>query len=880
MPEENATPPHALTPDAALRAQATTRQGLAAQEAAERLSRHGPNTLPEAPGRGPLLRFALQFHDALIYVLLGAAVLALVLGHLLDAAVILGVVLINATIGFVQEGKAARALDAIRRMIDPTALVLRDGARQRVPAAEIVPGDLVLLEAGDRVPADLRLLRAKSLRLDEAALTGESVPVDKDVAPLAPETPLAERNCMAWSGTLVAAGAGMGVVVATGSGTELGRISALLGQVDTLQTPLLRQMSRFARQVTAAILALSAALLAFAMLVRAQTLDESFMAVVGMAVAAIPEGLPAMLTITLALGVRRMAGRQAIIRQLPAVETLGAVAVICTDKTGTLTRNEMVATSLLTPSGEYTAAGTGYAPTGEVTKGTAPVLAADHPDLLELVRAGLLCNDAELREVDGAWRVEGDPMEGALLALAHRAGLDPEPERAVRPRLDEIPFDSAHRFMATLHEGADVAYLKGAPERVLDLCAPDGTDWHARAEALAARGQRVLAFAALHVPSGGLPAPDALPGGARLLGLVGFIDPPRPEALEAVRDARAAGIRVVMITGDHAATAREIARQLGLAEDPVAMTGQELDALDESALREAASRATVFARTTPEHKLRLVTALQAEGLTVAMTGDGVNDAPALKRADVGVAMGAKGTEAAKQAADMVLADDNFASIVAAVREGRTVYDNIRKVIRWTLPTNGGQAMTILAAIAVGMTLPITPVQILWVNMVCAVALGTPLAFEPTEPGTMRRPPRPRGEPLLTGDLVWRIAFTALLMAGGAFGVFFWAKAQGLPLEVARTMVVNGIVVMQIAYLFSVRYVHGSSLTWEGVLGTPAVLAGLATAITAQLALTYLPPFQLLFETAPLGWREGAIVLGMGVVLLLVVEAEKRLRPGR
>ena len=881
--------PHAATPEAVLAALSSDAEGLIAAEAAARLARHGPNRLPEAQGPGALRRFLRQFQDVMIYVLLAAAALSLALGHVLDTGVILAVVLLNAVIGFVQEGKAARAMDAIRGMIDPSAMLLRDGRRLRVPATEIVPGDIVLLEAGDRVPADLRLLRARSLRIEEAALTGESVPVDKAVAAAPADAPLAERSCMAWSGTLVAAGSGAGVAVATGAATELGRISTMLGAVDQLQTPLLRQMARFARQISGTVLAASALLFAFATLLRDQPASEAFMAVVGMAVSAIPEGLPAIMTITLAIGVQRMALRRAIIRQLPAVETLGAVGVICTDKTGTLTRNEMVATSLLLPGGTLVATGVGYEPGGEILRDGTPLRHDQDPALRDLLRAALLCNDAELRQVDGAWRVEGDPMEGALVVLARKAGLDPEAERRIHPRRDEIPFDSQHRFMATLHadpgadpDGGDIILLKGAPERILDLCADapdfDRAAWMARAEALAAEGQRVLGFAALSAPAGAVQlAAETLAGGPRLLGLIGFIDPPRPEAMAAVRDARAAGIRVVMITGDHAATAREIARQLGLAEAPEVLTGAELERLDDAALRRAVGHVTVFARTTPEHKLRLVMALQAEGHTVAMTGDGVNDAPALKRADVGVAMGAKGTEAAKQAADMVLADDNFASIVAAVREGRTVYDNIRKVIGWTLPTNGGEALTIIAAILAGMALPITPVQILWVNLVSSVALGTVLAFEPTEPGTMARPPRPRREPILTGVLVWQIVFTSILMAGGAFGVFFWAQGQGLPVETARTMVVNAIVVMEVAYLFSIRFVHGTSLTWRGVLGTPAVLAGLSAIILAQLAFTWLPWLQQAFQTTALGVTESALVLACGVALLLAVEAEKWLR---
>ena len=882
---------HAVDAEEALRRTASARDGLAADDAARRLAAEGPNRLPAAPRRAPWLRFLAQFHNLLIHVLLVAAVVTFVLGHAADTAVILGVVLANAIIGFVQEGKAEQALDAIRGMIDPMASVLRDGRRMTVPAHAIVRGDVVLVESGDRVPADLRLLRARQLRVDEAILTGESVPVEKGTSPVAAAAPLGDRSGMLYSGTFVAAGQGAGLVVETAARTELGRISALLGEVRTLKTPLLAQMDGFARRLTLAILALATGVFLFATFVRAYPPGEAFMVVVGIAVAAIPEGLPAILTIALAIGVQRMARRNAIIRRLPAVETLGAVSVICSDKTGTLTRNEMTATDVLAGDGRWRVGGAGYAPEGDFeADGRVPEPLAD-PALAALLGAAVLCNDADLRLDGTSWVVDGDPMEGALVVLGAKAGIDPARLRGQAPRNDEIPFDARHRFMATLHhthEDGSLILLKGAPERILEMCSReawaggerplDGTAWQSRAESLAAAGRRVLAFARKRARTGQQDLRfDDVDGDACLLGCVGFIDPPRPEAVEAVAECRAAGVRVVMITGDHAATAGAIARELGLASAPVVVAGRDLDAMDDAALRDATARAQVFARTTPEHKLRLVEALQAQGLAVAMTGDGVNDAPALKRADVGVAMGRKGTEAAKEAAGMVLADDNFASIVAAVREGRTVYDNVLKVIGWTLPTNGGEALTIVAAIAMGMALPITPLQILWVNMVTAVALGLALAFEPTEPGAMRRPPRPRDQPLLTRDLVWRIGFVSMLFVAGCFGMFWWAESRGLPLETARTLVVNTLVAMEVFYLFSVRYVHGSALTWRGVLGTPAVLWGVAAIIVLQAAFTWLPPLQQVFDTRGITAGEVLAVVAIGIAVLLVAEAEKRLR---
>ncbi len=898
---------HAMPAADALRRLDAGPTGLDAAEAARRLAAHGPNRLPAAKPRSALRRLAAQVNNLLIHVLLASAVVTALLGHWVDAGVILGVVVLNAIVGFVQEGRAERALDAIRGMLTPHASVLRDGRRVTVEAAEVVPGDLVLLEAGDKVPADLRLTRARGLRVEEAALTGESVPAEKGTAPVGAEAALGDRASMAFSGTLVTAGQAEGVVVATGAATELGRISAMLGAVEQLTTPLLRQIDGFARRLTFAILGLCAVVFAFAWTVRAYALEEAFLAVVGIAVSAIPEGLPAVLTITMAIGVRRMAARRAIVRRLPAVETLGSVSVICSDKTGTLTRNEMAVASAVTAAGRFAVeGGTGYAPggarlvpAGEVGPGARAVLA-------DLARAAALCNDAALRkDPEAGWVVDGDPMEGALLAFAARVlgEADPEAPRRLLPRLDAIPFDSRHRYMATLHRAEDEGLLllvKGAPERLLDMCARerrgagpgedtpeadapiDAAAWRAAVEALAGQGQRVLAVAALPL-AGGEAVAELEPrmvegGGLTLLGLLGLMDPPREEAVAAVAECQAAGIRVKMITGDHAATAGAIARQVGLLGADRVVTGQEIETTGDAALRRLAVEADVFARASPEHKLRLVEALQAEGAVVAMTGDGVNDAPALKRAEVGVAMGRKGTEAAKEAADMVLADDNFATIAAAVHEGRTVYDNIQKVIAWTLPTNGGESLVIIAAILLGLTLPLSPVQILWINMVTAVALGLTLAFEPAEPDVMRRPPRAPRAPLLSGFLIWRVALVSVLFALFAFGIFALLKARGESLETARTAVVNMIVVLEIAYLFSVRYQRRSSLSFEGALGTRAVLIGVGTVVALQLAFTYAPPLQLLFDSRPLDpIGDGLPILGAGVALLLILEVEKLLR---
>jgi len=882
-------PWHAMEAEEAVRLLDTRTGGLSPDEARRRLAVHGPNRLPAARPPSLLRRLAAQFNNVLIYVLLVSAAITALLGHAVDTGVILAVVVANATIGFIQEGRAERALEALRSMVTLNASVMRGGRRTVIAAEELVPGDIVLLEAGDRVPADLRLVRARNLRIDEALLTGESVPASKDVSPVASELPLGDRKSMAWSGALVVAGHGMGVVVATGAATELGKISTLLGTVERLTTPLVRQMNRFSRQLTAIILVLAAGVFAMAVLARGYRLADGFIAVVGLAVAAIPEGLPAVMTITLAIGVQRMAARNAIIRKLPVVETLGSVSVICSDKTGTLTRNEMTVRRAVVTSGPVDIEGEGYEPRGGLSRGGDPLGPGEDPLLTELAVAALLCNDARLEKRGADWTVAGDPMEGALVSFALKAGLDAEETPKQMVRIDEIPFDSEHRFMATLHaprDGGKRVYLKGAPERVMRMCTAELGDgdpeplnrerWHAAVHELGSEGYRVLALATRTLPKEDtqeLRFAD-VESDLVFLGLVGLIDPPREEAIRAVAECHRAGIDVKMITGDHAATAAAIGRQLGLADHDRVTTGEELEACDDDALRELVAHTGVFARVSPEHKLRIVAALQAEGRIVAMTGDGVNDAPALKRADVGIAMGKKGTEAAKEAADMILADDNFASIVAAVREGRTVYDNLKKVIGWTLPTNGGEAFLIVAAILFGLTLPVTPVQILWINLVTAIALGLTLAFEPTEPTAMSRPPRKPDEPLVSAFLAWRVVFVSALFVAGAFGMFFWAGARGLPIEQARTIVVNTIIVLEIFYLFSVRYLHMTSLTLRGMLGTRAVIIGVSATVLAQLAFTYTPVMQWLFRTQAVSFADGAIVVAIGILLLIVLEVEK------
>ncbi|MCS3903278.1 magnesium-transporting ATPase (P-type) [Methylohalomonas lacus] len=873
---------HTLDADTALARLGGAANGLEPAAIDQRRAEYGPNSLPQQQGRGRLQRFAAQFNNLLIQILVAAAIITALLGHYIDMSVILAVVLVNAVFGYIQEGRAEQALNAIRAMLSPRARVIRAGRRQEVAAEALVPGDIVLLEAGDRVPADVRLLQAHNVQIDESVLTGESVPAEKSTAAVEADAALGDRAGMAFSGTLVTTGQARGLVVATGANTEIGHISSLLQRVDTQTTPLLRQMGTFTRWLSLAILVVGLATFLFGWLLRDLNPNDVFMMVVGLSVAAIPEGLPAILTVTLAIGVQRMAGRQAIIRRLPAVETLGAVSTICSDKTGTLTRNEMTVSSVITGAGRYDISGSGYDPQGTFSKAEQTVEPVGEPVLIELLRGALYCNDAELHEADGVWQAVGDPMEAALVVAARKAGLE---DATARHGL--IPFDAAHRYMATLHKDDDDAHyvvVKGAPEQVLAMCnrqltadgsEPLAADWQERIHELAAQGQRVLALARKPVdPPPPELAHEHVADDLILVGLLGLIDPPREEAITAVGECHSAGVRVKMITGDHAETARAIGAQIGLANSDEVLTGADIDKLDEDELAGVVERVDIFARTNPTHKLRLVTALQRDGAVVAMTGDGVNDAPALKRADIGIAMGGKGTEAAKEAAEMVLADDNFASIVAAVREGRTVYDNLKKAIGFLLPVNGGESLSLIIAILFGLTLPIAPLQILWVNMVSSVALALVLAFEPAEPDIMQRPPRASGEALLSRFLVWRIVLVSTLFSIGIYSLFGGAIAVGLDVEVARTLAVNALVAMEVWYLFSVRYLSSPSFTYEGVQGTRPVLISLALVIGLQLLFIYAPFMNALFDSRPLPLLSLAWVVAAGLVLFLVLEIEK------
>lgn len=869
-------------------------RGLTGAQAAERFERFGPNTLPPASSTGAMIRALRQFHHPLIYVLLAAGAITAGLGEIVDSAVIFAVVVVNAIVGFIQESRAESALEGLRSMVHTHAKVVRDGREHTVPSEELVPGDLVLLDAGDKVPADLRLLRSAELRVNESALTGEAQTVAKDDDVLPEATPLADRTNMVYSGTLVTTGSGAGIALATGAETELGEIHRLVGAADTLTTPLTQKLTEFSKVLTIGILALAAVTFGVGLL-RRQDAVETFTAAVALAVGAIPEGLPAAVTITLAIGVARMARRRAVVRRLPIVETLGSATVICSDKTGTLTENQMTVRTVWTPAGQFEATGAGYAPEGTVRADGTPV--ADHQALKWSLLAGAACNDAALTCRDGRWHVVGDPTEGAMLVVAAKAGFDSERVAQTLPRIATIPFSSDRLYMATLHrdEGsqppAAVVLVKGAVERVVDLCGrqmDDHGDLHPldrdtvlhAAEELAEHGLRVLATAMRPVGDTDAFDEDVFRGTSTLTGLQAMHDPPRATATAAIDACRSAGIGIKMITGDHAATATAIAHQVGLLDgNPhgrgAVLTGTDLTAVPAEEWPDTVDHATVFARVTAEQKLRLVEALQARGHVVAMTGDGVNDAPALRQADIGVAMGRSGTEVAKDAADMVLTDDDFATIEAAVEEGRGVFDNLNKFIAWTLPTNIAEGMVILVAILLGAALPILPTQILWINMTTALALGLTLAFEPKEAGIMSRPPRNPDQPLLTRRLMARILLVSTLLVAGAWWIYEWELGHGASAAGARTAALNLFVVVEAFYLFSCRSLTHSA--WRiGPFSNRWIIVGVVMQAIGQLAITYLPTMNTVFDTAPIAGDAWLRILAIAAAASLVVALDKRL----
>lgn len=899
-----ADPWHAREPESVLDELSTSARGLSTDEAHTRLRTHGPNVLSRTSGESPWRILWRQINDPLIWVLIGSSAIAVAIGKVTDGSVVAAVVVLNAIIGFVQEYRAGKAIEALRSMVPEHAHALRDGQTVSVPVAELVPGDVVTLASGDKVPADIRLMSVKNLRVDEAALTGESVPVEKVAHSVAAGAALGDRRSMAFGGTLVTYGTATAVVVATGERTEIGRISAMLQQTTDLDTPLTQALGGLARVITIGIGVLAAVIVGIgswrsldAGLALGTALRETLIFAIALAVGAIPEGLPAIVTIALAIGVRRMAARRAIIRRLPAVETLGSTTVICSDKTGTLTRNEMTVQALWTPErGTVEVHGVGYEPSGEVegwdARNRRPA------EVHRLLENAALCNEATLSESKDGWRITGDPTEGALVVAAEKAQLRVAELRTRLRRLDVIPFESENQFMATLHEDTDAPriVLKGAPEVILARCKGiEADDVRAVVEAIAERGMRVLAVAEKPGSSPELTEEDVA-GGYRLSGLVGMIDPPRVEAIEAVRRCRTAGIEVKMITGDHRETARAIGHQLELADDVQAVEGRELTALDAVALRELSRSKSIFARVAPEHKLRIVEALQRDDHIVAMTGDGVNDAPALKQSNIGVAMGITGTSVAKESADIVLTDDNFATIVAAVEEGRRVYDNLVKSLAFVLPTNLGLAFILMYAVlflpfdpvSKLLLLPVEPTQLLWINLVAAVALALPLAFEAKEPYVMERPPRDPKAPILSRLVVRRTILASMLMTAGAVALFQWeynlrpSEAREALAE-AQTMAVTTVIMFQIYYMLMSRSLH-DPIRAIGYFSNPMVFLGVGITLALQAAFIYAPPLQAIFGTAALAPSELALSAATGLIVVPLILVDKwlsrsRRRPG-
>ncbi|RDV14587.1 cation-transporting P-type ATPase [Pontibacter diazotrophicus] len=895
LPAEKQHPWHSMVPAEVMEElEVSPENGLSDEEVMARQEQYGRNVMTPKKQQSAFVRFMLQFHQPLIYILLAATVVTMFLEEYTDAIVIFAVVFVNAIIGYVQESKALEAIDALAKSMTAKAQVIRNGKKQDIDAQELVPGDIVVVQSGDKFPADVRLVKQRDLKVDESALTGESVAVEKNAEPVAPDDVLGDRLSMGFSSTMVTYGKGTGVVVATGDETEVGKIQQSISSAQDLETPLTIKIKEFSHLLLWVILGLSVVVFAVGML-RGEGIGETFMVAVALAVGAIPEGLPVAVTIMLALGVSKMAQRRAIIRKLVAVETLGSTNVICSDKTGTLTENQMTVQQIVAGSKAYFVKGLGYRPEGEILEDNQQADLGTNKALELCLKAGILCNDSSVKEKEGSWTIEGDPTEGAMVVAARKAGFKLEELEQKEPRKDTIPFESEYQYMATLHDAGDrsVIYLKGSVEAVLErsnkAMQPDGelieVDREAiekQVEELASEGLRVLACGMAEAPEGTTDIThDDTKSGLVFLGLQGMIDPPRQEAVEAVELCQKAGIDVKMITGDHAITASAIATQIGLTGRKengklVAITGRELQQIEDHDLEDVAEKTSVFARVSPDQKLRLVKALQARDKVVAMTGDGVNDGPALKQANIGIAMGITGTEVAKDAAEMVLTDDNFSSIEGAVEEGRSVFDNLTKFIVWTLPTNLGEGLIVLVAVIIGSQLPVQPVQILWVNMTTAILLGLTLAFEPKEPGIMDRPPRPSGEPILTRELIMRTLLVGVLLLIASFGLYYYEMEQGATTAQARTVATTTLVVLEAFYLFSCRSLV-RPMREIGFFTNMWIYYGIAAMFLFQALFIYVPFMNTLFGSAPLDTMQVLRIFGAGVILLIIVTIEKYYR---
>ncbi|MHB0870958.1 MAG: cation-translocating P-type ATPase [Chloroflexota bacterium] len=887
---------HQLDVDRLLSALATSLDGLSEEEANRRLERYGPNELAAGERALPITILLRQLRSPLVYILLAAAVATILLGQYVDTGVILAVVVLNTVVGFVQEYKAEQALRALARMMVPRATVLRDGEEREIDSRRLVPGDVVLLESGARVPADLRLLRAVDLQADESTLTGESVPVTKATEPIPdPDLPIGDRINMAFMGTSVVRGRGAGLVVETGTHTIFGRISAQVGRVGEVKSPLQLRLDRFSQVIALAVLGVTALVFVLGLSL-GESLAAVFLTAVATAVATVPEGLPVTITVALAVGVWRMAQRNAIVRKLPAVETLGSTTVICSDKTGTLTRNEMTVTSIYAGGRSYAVTGSGYEPEGQILYEGVEVDLARHPELELTLRIGMLANESSVYREDGRYRPHGDPTEVALLVAARKGGLREEREKEDYPQLDEIPFESDRQYMATLHDhrGQRLVFVKGAPERVLAMCERallwdamavaglDREDVLRESQGLASRGLRLLAMAYRVAPPGTeeLDHRD-VERGLTFVGLQGMIDPPRPEAIEAVARCRQAGIRTVMITGDHRVTAEAVARQMGIAESPASHTidGRELEAMDDEELSARVHWVSVYARAAPQHKLRIVQQLRRHEEVVAVTGDGVNDAPALKQADIGVAMGVTGTDVAKEASDMVLADDNFATIYAAVEEGRVVFDNIRKVIMFLIPTGLGLVLTVIVSMALLLPLPFLPSQAIWINLVTNGTQDVAMAFEPAEGDVGQRPPRSPREGVVTRLMAERVILVGLVLLAGTLGLFVWQLRSGASLEHARTVAVTTMVLFQNFQIFNSRSFTRSAFRMNP-LSNRFLFASIVAALGLHIIALYWAPLQFVLRLEPLAADTWLVIVAVAASVLLVVELDKAIRRTR
>ena len=896
MQELSKTSWHSLSPEqVAEELQTDPKQGLNFDEANRRLKKFGENTISVKKEKSLLISFLLQFKQPLVLILIVAGFITAMLQEWVDTSVIFGVVIINAVIGFIQEHKANKAIQALGQIVKSENVVIRDGEKIRLYSREVVPGDVVQLRSGDKIPTDMYLHYTKDLKIDESLLTGESIPTKKNTGVFLSNTTLAERKNMAYGGILVTNGYGIGIIVQTGDDTETGKISQTMIVAEELETPLTRRISHFSKKLLFVILGLSILTFTFGLLFSQRTETELFMEVVALSVAVIPEGLPAAMTITLAIGVGYMAKRNSIIRKLPAVETLGSTTIICSDKTGTITENQMTVSEIYSGDKFFELTGTGFQPIGEIKHKQININIDEHQILKECLISGLLCNDSDLIQKDRNWEPKGDPTEVALITAAHKANLKQTSMKSFY-RIDTIPFESHLQFMATLHDGVGekIAYVKGSVEKILSMSSyqlkdngieniteTDLSKLNEIADGMASKGLRVLAFAKKKIEnkSNEIEISD-VENDLVFLGFQAMLDPPREEVIEAIRECQNAGIHVKMITGDNLKTAVSIGRKIGL--NPLsqknssqisAITGRELQECSEDNFTEIVEKTDVFARVLPEQKFSVVKALQSKGNIVAMTGDGVNDAPALKQADVGIAMGITGTDVAKEASDVILTDDNFASIKAAVEEGRRILDTLIKFITWTLPTSFGEGLVVLASIFSGMIIPILPVQILWINMTTVIALGTMLIFEPKESDVMKRPPRRPNAPIFTKDLIIQISVVSTCILISVYGLFEWAQIDGISLDESRTIVVNTIVIIEIFYLFNCRSLT-KSIFRMGFFSNKFIFLGVAAMILLQIGFTYVPIMNEIFQSNPIGIESWLKIIGVSMVIFLIIEIIK------